>query len=193
VVAVTGRGGVCAWGNNTHGLPGVEPRGGQTGRPVTLEGLTDPVGFEINLARAGHADQPVGRLVQLDLPGHRPARAHDGRSRQTAFSPEKALSRARPSGAYWTWVHFLSHGGLDQGAARRVWSPRSPRLLWPGIPATLSLAPRTHEPALARPSPRTPQHHGDTTVARTGSAASSMIISTSLGVSRASAPAVRRR
>jgi hypothetical protein len=77
VVAVTGRGGVCAWGNNTHGLPGVEPRGGQTGRPVTLEGLTDPVGFEINPVRAGRADQPVGRLVQLDLPGHRPARAHD--------------------------------------------------------------------------------------------------------------------
>lgn len=33
VVPVTGRGGVCAWGNNPHGLSGIEPRGGQTGRP----------------------------------------------------------------------------------------------------------------------------------------------------------------
>lgn len=43
VIAVTGRGSVCAWGNNTHGLLGVEPRGGQSGRPVTVEGLSDIV------------------------------------------------------------------------------------------------------------------------------------------------------
>jgi regulator of chromosome condensation len=40
VIAVTGRGSVCAWGNNAHGLLGVEPRGGQTGRPVTVDGLS---------------------------------------------------------------------------------------------------------------------------------------------------------
>jgi regulator of chromosome condensation len=39
VVAVTGDGGVCAWGNNVYGLLGVEPRGGQTGRPVAVPGL----------------------------------------------------------------------------------------------------------------------------------------------------------
>jgi hypothetical protein len=27
----------------------------------------------------------------------------------------RALSGARPSGAYWTWVHFLSHGGWIKG------------------------------------------------------------------------------
>ncbi|NED31309.1 RCC1 repeat domain-containing protein, partial [Streptomyces sp. SID8499] len=36
VVAVRADGRVCAWGGNAHGLLGVEPRGGQTGRPVRV-------------------------------------------------------------------------------------------------------------------------------------------------------------
>lgn len=43
VVAVKADGRVCAWGNNAHGLLGVEPRGGQTGRPVLVPGLEDVV------------------------------------------------------------------------------------------------------------------------------------------------------
>jgi alpha-tubulin suppressor-like RCC1 family protein len=41
VVAARGDGSVCAWGNNVHGLLGVTPTGGQTGRPVAVEGLVD--------------------------------------------------------------------------------------------------------------------------------------------------------
>jgi regulator of chromosome condensation len=44
VVAVTGDGGVCAWGNNVYGLLGVEPRGGQTGRPVAVPELSGIAG-----------------------------------------------------------------------------------------------------------------------------------------------------
>lgn len=43
VVAVKADGRVCAWGNNAHGLLGVEPRGGQTGRPVLVRGPRDVV------------------------------------------------------------------------------------------------------------------------------------------------------
>ncbi|MEU4879223.1 RCC1 repeat domain-containing protein [Streptomyces althioticus] len=43
VVAARSDGLVCAWGNNAHGLLGVEPRGGQSGRPVHVTGLTGVV------------------------------------------------------------------------------------------------------------------------------------------------------
>lgn len=43
VVALKADGRVCAWGNNSHGLLGTEPRGGQTGSPVLVPGLTDVV------------------------------------------------------------------------------------------------------------------------------------------------------
>ncbi|MBT3151662.1 RCC1 repeat domain-containing protein [Streptomyces sp. CHD11] len=43
VVALKADGRVCAWGNNAHGLLGTEPRGGQSGRPVRVPGLTDVV------------------------------------------------------------------------------------------------------------------------------------------------------
>ncbi|MEW5355393.1 RCC1 domain-containing protein [Streptomyces sp. 16-176A] len=43
VVAVRADGRVCAWGGNAHGLLGVEPRGGQTGRPVRVPGPTHAV------------------------------------------------------------------------------------------------------------------------------------------------------
>ncbi|MFC8373018.1 MULTISPECIES: RCC1 repeat domain-containing protein [unclassified Streptomyces] len=43
VVAATADGRVCAWGGNAHGLLGVEPRGGQSGRPVLVRGLRDVV------------------------------------------------------------------------------------------------------------------------------------------------------
>jgi regulator of chromosome condensation len=39
-LAATADGAVCAWGNNVHGVLGVEPTGGQTGRPVEVPGLT---------------------------------------------------------------------------------------------------------------------------------------------------------
>jgi alpha-tubulin suppressor-like RCC1 family protein len=39
-LAATADGAVCAWGNNAHGVLGVEPTGGQTGRPVEVAGLT---------------------------------------------------------------------------------------------------------------------------------------------------------
>ncbi|MEV8597643.1 RCC1 repeat domain-containing protein [Streptomyces sp. NPDC052012] len=42
-VVLTAGGAVCAWGNNAHGLLGVEPTGGQSGRPVQVRGLTDIV------------------------------------------------------------------------------------------------------------------------------------------------------
>lgn len=40
-VVATGAGEVCAWGNNVHGLLGVEPRGGQTPRPVRVAEFDD--------------------------------------------------------------------------------------------------------------------------------------------------------
>lgn len=43
VVIANGDGHVCAWGNNSNGLLGVEPRGGQTGDPVRIEGLENVV------------------------------------------------------------------------------------------------------------------------------------------------------
>ncbi|OKI74484.1 RCC1 domain-containing protein [Streptomyces sp. CB02414] len=43
VIAVTADGDVCAWGNNAHGLLGVEPRGGQTGRPLLIPGVKNVV------------------------------------------------------------------------------------------------------------------------------------------------------
>lgn len=42
-VVATGAGEVCAWGNNVHGLLGVEPRGGQTPRPVRVAGFENVV------------------------------------------------------------------------------------------------------------------------------------------------------
>ncbi|EYT64442.1 RCC1 repeat domain-containing protein [Dietzia sp. UCD-THP] len=54
-VIATGTGEVCAWGNNVHGLLGVEPRGGQSPRAVRVDGLTDIVqvaaGSDYALAR----------------------------------------------------------------------------------------------------------------------------------------------
>ncbi|AWH95105.1 RCC1 domain-containing protein [Dietzia psychralcaliphila] len=54
-VIATSTGEVCAWGNNVHGLLGVEPRGGQSPRAVLVEGLTDIVqvagGHDFALAR----------------------------------------------------------------------------------------------------------------------------------------------
>lgn len=38
-VTATGAGQVCTWGNNVHGLLGVEPTGGQTTRPVRVADL----------------------------------------------------------------------------------------------------------------------------------------------------------
>lgn len=38
-VVATGAGEVCAWGNNVQGLLGVEPRGGQTTRPLRIGGI----------------------------------------------------------------------------------------------------------------------------------------------------------
>ncbi|MFE9938924.1 RCC1 domain-containing protein [Streptomyces hirsutus] len=46
MVAARGDGRVCAWGNNAHGLLGVEPRGGQRGRPVLVSGLENIVQVE---------------------------------------------------------------------------------------------------------------------------------------------------
>ncbi|GLW51544.1 hypothetical protein Stsp02_72050 [Streptomyces sp. NBRC 14336] len=43
VVAVKADGTVCAWGNNAHGLLGVEPTGGQTANPVRVGGLKNIV------------------------------------------------------------------------------------------------------------------------------------------------------
>ena len=46
-VVATGAGEVCAWGNNSNGLLGVEPRGEQSSRPVRvadLEDVTDVAG-----------------------------------------------------------------------------------------------------------------------------------------------------
>ncbi len=55
VVAATGTGAVCAWGNNVHGLLGIEPTGGQTGRPVAVPGLSGVVqvagGHDVAFAR----------------------------------------------------------------------------------------------------------------------------------------------
>ncbi|MEU3255400.1 RCC1 repeat domain-containing protein [Streptomyces sp. NPDC006997] len=43
VVARRAGGRVCAWGNNAHGLLGVEPRGGQSAAPLLVPGLRDVV------------------------------------------------------------------------------------------------------------------------------------------------------
>lgn len=61
VVAVKADGRVCAWGNNAHGLLGVEPRGGQSGRPVrvpVVRGAVQVVGGE-NVAYALDRDGAV--------------------------------------------------------------------------------------------------------------------------------------
>src|SRR5690606_41224330 len=46
VVVATADGAVCAWGNNAHGVLGVEPRGGQSGKPVRVRGLRNIVDRE---------------------------------------------------------------------------------------------------------------------------------------------------
>ncbi|MFE1029539.1 RCC1 domain-containing protein [Streptomyces sp. NPDC058818] len=43
VIAAKADGHVCAWGNNAHGLLGIEPRGGQMGRPLLVPALKDVV------------------------------------------------------------------------------------------------------------------------------------------------------
>lgn len=58
-VAATGAGEVCAWGNNVHGVLGVEPRGGQTPRPVRVAEFDD-----VTQVAGGH-----DFALALDSPG----------------------------------------------------------------------------------------------------------------------------
>ncbi len=130
-VVATGAGEVCAWGNNSNGLLGVEPRGGQTPRPVRvgdLEGVTDVAGgndHALALDSAGRV-WVWGRTVSGTLgdgttensavatprqvPGIPPA--------QRVFASDSASYAVDHEGALWAW-----------GTNRRVAPYETPDLL----------------------------------------------------------------
>ncbi|MCO1656038.1 RCC1 domain-containing protein [Pseudonocardia humida] len=132
VVAATSSGRVCAWGNNVHGLLGVEPTGGQTGRPVGLAAPTGVVqvagGRDVAFALDGAgAVWAWGRGVQGVLGDGEVA---DHVSAVPRVVP--GLPPARLIGAYgltgyavdgdgglWAWGSGLALGGLSEGAAVR--------------------------------------------------------------------------
>lgn len=92
-VVATGAGEVCAWGNNVHGLLGVEPRGGQTPRPVrvgNLDGVTQVAGG-LDFALAVNAEGTVwgwGRTVSGML--------GDGSTEDTALATPQRITGLPP-------------------------------------------------------------------------------------------------
>ncbi|MGX1769231.1 RCC1 domain-containing protein [Dietzia sp. NPDC055340] len=92
-VIATGAGEVCAWGNNQNGLLGVEPRGGETARPVRvgdLEGVSHVAGG-INYALALDREGRVwawGRTVSGVL--------GDGNTENTAIATPREVPGLPP-------------------------------------------------------------------------------------------------
>jgi regulator of chromosome condensation len=130
VVAVTASGQVCAWGNNAHGLLGVEPTGGQTGRPIGLAAPTGVVqvagGHDVAFALDGAgAVRAWGRgvhgvlgdgdvadhvsAVPRVVPGLPPARLI-GAYGLTGYAVDV-------DGGLWAWGSGLPLGELSGGAA----------------------------------------------------------------------------
>lgn len=115
-IVATGAGEVCAWGNNSNGLLGVEPRGGQTPRPVRvgdLEDITHVAGgydFALALDSAGRvwawgrtvsgvlgdgsAEGPPAATPRL-VPGLPPL--------QRVFASDSASYGIDHDGALWGW------------------------------------------------------------------------------------------
>ncbi|GEL16745.1 hypothetical protein PA7_05820 [Pseudonocardia asaccharolytica DSM 44247 = NBRC 16224] len=128
-IGATGAGEVCAWGNNVHGLLGVEPRGGQTPSAVrvgSLSGIVQvaagtDVAFALDGAGAvwawGRGAQGVlgegdtsdhVSTVPRRVPGLPPAR-WIGAYGLTAYAIDR-------DGGLWAWGSGLVLGDLASGA-----------------------------------------------------------------------------
>lgn len=145
-VIVSGIGEVCAWGNNSQGLLGVEPTGGQTPSPVKVEGL------ERIVQVAGGGDHALA----LDADGDvwawgRGASGSlgDGNAEQHSSATPTRVGGLPPitrvavdgltgfaidtDGGLWTWGSFMPTGALlDSTRATPV------RLSLPGAVQTVS-------------------------------------------------------
>jgi regulator of chromosome condensation len=137
VMAATADGQVCAWGNNAHGLLGVEPRGGQSGRPLLVPALEDVVQVAggSDVAYALDRDGVVrawgrgvsGALGDGDTSDH--VRAEPGRVgglprvRRIAAFGHTGLA-IDVEGGLWGWGSGLGLGRYaEDGAARPVRIP----------------------------------------------------------------------
>lgn len=115
-VIATSTGEVCAWGNNVHGLLGVEPRGGQSPRAVRIEGLTDIVqvagGNDFALARDsdGHV-WAWGRTVSGML--------GDGDSEDTSTASPQQVVGVPPM--EWIGASGASSYGIDRTGNLWAW------------------------------------------------------------------------
>jgi alpha-tubulin suppressor-like RCC1 family protein len=130
VITASGTGAVCAWGNNVHGQLGVQPTGGQTGRPVAVPGISDIVrvagGHDVALAldrrgavwawgRGVHGVLGDGDVtdhvsaVPAVVPGMPPAR-WIGAHGLTGYAVDTG-------GGLWGWGSGLALGELSGGAA----------------------------------------------------------------------------
>ncbi|MCT7352337.1 RCC1 repeat domain-containing protein [Streptomyces sp. 15-116A] len=139
VVALTAGGTVCAWGNNVHGLLGVEPTGGQSGRPVHVRGLKDivQVAGGTDVAYALDRDGAVwawGRGVSGALGDGKTAHHNAARpARVAGLPPIRRISAAQRTGyaidtegRLWGWGSGTvvgRHAGTTHGTARPVRIP----------------------------------------------------------------------
>ncbi|WP_206682037.1 hypothetical protein, partial [Dietzia sp. DQ11-38-2] len=115
-IIATSTGEVCAWGNNVHGLLGVEPRGGQSPRAVKVDGLTDIVqvaaGSDYALARdtAGRV-WAWGRVVSGVL--------GDGSTEDTSTAEPLQVQGVPPM--RWIGADSTSSFGIDQNGELWAW------------------------------------------------------------------------
>lgn len=124
-IIATGSGRVCAWGNNVHGLLGVEPTGGQTPNAVTvpgLSGITDVAGgsdFALALDEDGavwswgrNASGSLGydtdddiSAVPQQVPGLPPIAWIGASDGFTGFAVDR-------DGGLWVWGPYANSDGL---------------------------------------------------------------------------------
>lgn len=130
-VVATGAGEVCAWGNNSNGLLGVEPRGGQSSRPVRvadLEDVTDVAGgndHALALDTAGRVwvwgrtgSGALGDGTTEDTAVATPRQVPGLPQAQRVFASDSASYAIDHDGALWSW-----------GNSRRVAPYETPDLL----------------------------------------------------------------
>lgn len=130
-VVATGVGEVCAWGNNVHGLLGVEPRGGQTPGPVRVEGLEEIVqvagGNDFALALDSRGDvRAWGRTAHGTL--------GDGTAEDTAVATPRVVPGLPP--LRWIGAAESASYGIDTSGALWAWG-RGPLRAADPVPDTV--------------------------------------------------------
>lgn len=136
VVAATADGRVCARGGNAHGLLGVEPRGGQPGRPVLVPGPRDVVQVAggSDVAYALDRDGTVrawgrgagGALGDGDRPDHasaRPVRVNGLPEIRRIAAHGLTGYAVDTAGGLWAWGSGLTLGEHASRTARPVRIP----------------------------------------------------------------------